>query len=85
MDLHRIEWQTNNGGKLLNWHVANWLRGRPHPVALSRLRPYRKHNNAHIEQRNYSQVRLWFGYEHYDAPGVFKLSTRSVAIRWSRF
>jgi hypothetical protein len=64
---------SDNGGEFLNWHVADWLRGRPHPVALSRSRPYRKNDNAHIEQRNYSRVRLWFGYERYDAPGVFDL------------
>ena len=64
---------SDNGGEFLNWHVADWLRGRPHPVQLSRSRPYRKNDNAHIEQRNYSRVRQWFGYERYDAPEVFGL------------
>lgn len=64
---------SDNGGEFINWHVADWLRGRPHPVQLSRSRPYRKNDNAHIEQRNYSRVRQWFGYERYDAAEVFGL------------
>jgi len=42
-------------------------------VAFTRSRPYRKNDQAHIEQKNYTQVRLWFGYERYDNPAVVPL------------
>ena len=29
-----------------------------------------ENDQAHIEQKNYTQVRLWFGYERYDNPAV---------------
>ena len=42
-------------------------------MAFTRSRPYRKNDNAHIEQKNYTQVRLWFGYDRYDNPVVVAL------------
>jgi hypothetical protein len=47
------------------------LHERPKPIAFTRSRPYRKNDNAHIEQKNYTQVRQWFGYERYDNPAVW--------------
>ena len=35
-------------------------------MAFTRARPYRKNDNAHVEQKNYTHVRQWFGYERYD-------------------
>jgi hypothetical protein len=42
-------------------------------LCLTRSRSYRKNDNAHIEQKNYTQVRQWFGYERYDNPTVVPL------------
>jgi hypothetical protein len=64
---------SDNGGEFINHHLVKHLHGRDKPVALTRSRPYRKNDNAHIEQKNYTQVRLWFGYERYDNPEVVPL------------
>lgn len=64
---------SDNGGEFINHHLAKHLQERPHPVAFTRSRPYRKNDNAHIEQKNYTQVRQWFGYERYDDPEVWPL------------
>jgi hypothetical protein len=63
----------DNGGEFINHHLAKHLHERPKPVAFTRSRPYRKNDNAHIEQKNYTQVRQWFGYERYDHPAVWPL------------
>lgn len=64
---------SDNGGEFINHHLVKHLHGRDKPVAFTRSRPYRKNDQAHIEQKNYTQVRLWFGYERYDNPKVVPL------------
>lgn len=64
---------SDNGGEFINHHLIKHLHGREKPVAFTRSRPYRKNDQAHIEQKNYTQVRLWFGYERYDNPAVVPL------------
>jgi hypothetical protein len=62
---------SDNGGEFINAHLARYLQQRPQPVLFTRSRPYRKNDNAHVEQRNDTRVRQWFGYGRYDAPEVF--------------
>ena len=50
-----------------------YLAGRTPPVAFTRSRPYRKNDQAHIEQKNFTNVRHWFGYERYDHAEVWPL------------
>jgi len=57
---------SDNGGEFLNYHVLGWLQKRPRPVFMTRSRPYKKDDNAHIEQKNWTHVRQWFGYERHD-------------------
>lgn len=64
---------SDNGGEFINHHLVRHLHEREQPVAFTRSRPYRKNDQAHIEQKNYTQVRLWFGYERYDNPAVVPL------------
>jgi hypothetical protein len=61
---------SDNGGEFLNYHVLAWLQKRPKPVFMTRSRPYKKDDNAHIEQKNWTHVRQWFGYERHDNPEV---------------
>lgn len=64
---------SDNGGEFINHHLVTYAQERPRPLALSRTRPYRKNDNAHVEQKNYTHVRQWFGYERYDNPAVVPL------------
>ena len=64
---------SDNGGEFINHHLVAYAHERPRPLALSRTRPYRKNDNAHVEQKNYTHVRQWFGYERYDNPAVVPL------------
>jgi hypothetical protein len=64
---------SDNGGEFINHHVAAWLQQRRRPVLFTRSRAYRKNDNAHVEQRNWTHVRQHFGYERYDDPAVVPL------------
>jgi len=59
---------SDNGGEFLNHHVLRWLQKRPRPVFMTRSRPYKKDDNAHVEQKNWTHVRQCFGYERHDKP-----------------
>jgi hypothetical protein len=63
----------DNGGEFLNHHLRRHLLERDQPVRFTRSRPYRKNDNAHVEQRNWTHVRQHFGYERYDNPEVVAL------------
>jgi hypothetical protein len=39
----------------------------------NRGRAYRKNDNAHVDQENYTHVRQWFGYERHDNAAVVPL------------
>lgn len=64
---------SDNGGEFVNWHVLAWLQKRPRPVWFTRSRPYKKDDNAHVEQKNWTHVRQWFGYERHDSREVVGL------------
>jgi hypothetical protein len=64
---------SDNGGEFLNYHVLSWLQKRSRPVFMTRSRPYKKDDNAHVEQKNYTHVRQCFGYERHDNPEVVDL------------
>jgi hypothetical protein len=61
---------SDNGGEFLNYHVLNWLQKRRRPVFMTRSRPYKKDDNAHVEQKNWTHIRQCFGYERHDNPEV---------------
>jgi hypothetical protein len=50
----------------------NNKQGKP-PFALSRSRPYKKNDNAHVEQKNDDKVRKLVGYWRYDTEQELKL------------
>lgn len=61
---------SDNGGEFLNHHVMKWLQKRPRPVFMTRSRPWKKDDNAHVEQKNWTHIRQCFGYERHDNPEV---------------
>jgi len=64
---------SDNGGEFINHHVLSWLQKRARPVFMTRSRPYKKDDNAHVEQKNWTHIRQWFGYERHDNPAVVEL------------
>ena len=69
---------SDNGGEFLNYHVLRWLQKRPRPVFMTRSRPNKKDDNAHVEQKNWTHIRQCFGYERHDNPEVVELMNALV-------
>ena len=55
----------DNGSEVINWHVFEFCKGRA--IQLSRGRPYKKDDNAHVEQKNWTHVRPLVGWERIDS------------------
>lgn len=54
------------------------------PSPVTRSRPYKKNDNAHVEQKNWTHVRQLFGYERFDNPGLTTLMNALYANEWSQ-
>src|SRR5437016_8582550 len=46
---------SDNGSEFINWHLQAWCERKQ--IQLTRGRPYKKDDNAHIEQKNWTPVR----------------------------
>ena len=57
---------SDNGSEFVNWHLKAWCEQKQ--IQLTRGRPYKKDDNAHIEQKNWTHVRKLLGWERYDSP-----------------
>jgi transposase InsO family protein len=57
---------TDNGPEFLNAHLKAFCTSAG--LKFTRSRPYRKNDNAHVEQKNRVLVRELVGYERYDTP-----------------
>lgn len=57
---------SDNGSEFINHHLVGWCKKRG--IAFTRSRPYKKNDNAHIEQKNWTHVRRLFGWDRYDTP-----------------
>ena len=62
---------SDNGGEFINHQLVRYCAGRTPPVTFTRSRPYRKNDQTHVEQKNFTHVRLWFGYARYDHPDLW--------------
>lgn len=58
---------TDNGNEFLNHDLHSYFFNRKNRVEFVRRRPYKKNDNAHVEQKNWTHVRELFGYDRFDA------------------
>jgi len=61
---------SDNGGEFLNHHLIRYFCELHLPVDFSRSRPYHKNDTAHVEQKNYTHVRLLLGYSRIENPDL---------------
>jgi hypothetical protein len=59
---------SDNGSEFINAHLYRYCRARG--IQFTRGRPYKKDDNAHIEQKNWTHVRKLVGYDRYDSPAA---------------
>src|SRR5262245_47557508 len=59
---------SDNGTEFINDHLYRYCQA--HEIQFTRGRPYKKDDNAHIEQKNWTHVRKLVGYWRYDTPAA---------------
>jgi len=56
---------SDNGNEFLNHDLHSYFFDRKNKVNFVRRRPYKKNDNAHVEQKNWTHVRELFGYDRF--------------------
>lgn len=80
-----LGFDSDNGGEFLNYHLQRHFVDRKKPVNFTRSRAYHKDDNAHIEQKNWTHVRQWLGYQRLDNPKVVPLMNHLYRNEWRLF
>jgi hypothetical protein len=79
------DFHTDNGGEFLNWALHRHLTGRTVKMPWTRSRAYRKNDNAHCEQKNWTHVRQLFGHDRFEHPELVPLMNDLYGKEWSQF
>jgi hypothetical protein len=80
-----LGFDCDNGSEFLNHHLVRHFTQRKRPIQFTRSRPYHKDDNAHVEQKNWTHVRQWLGYERLDDPRVVPLLNHLYTREWRLF
>ena len=79
------DFHTDNGGEFLNWALHRHLTGRAAKMPWTRSRAYRKNDNAHCEQKNWTHVRQLFGHDRFEHAELVAMMNDLYAQEWSLF
>ena len=58
--------------EFINQHLYRFCKNSRPPIEFTRSRPYEKNDNAHIEQKNWTHVRKFLGWDRYDTLEVLE-------------
>lgn len=72
----------DNGSEFLNWHLERYLQKRKRPIQFTRSRPYHKNDNAHVENKNWTHVRQYLGYQRFDQQEITALLNELYTSEW---
>jgi len=73
---------SDNGSEFINAHLLRYCQS--HKIDFTRGRPYKKDDNAHVEQKNWTHVRKLLGYVRYDSEAALTAINRLYRneLRW---
>ena len=76
---------VDNGSEFLNYEFTRYFQGtqRENPVAIQRGRPYKKNDQCHVEQKNFTHVRELWGWERMDQKQLIELMNDIYRNEWS--
>jgi len=80
-----LGFDCDNGSEFLNHHLLRHFTQRTHPIRFTRSRAYHKDDNAHVEQKNWTHVRQWLGYQRLDQPNAVPLLNDLYRNEWRLF
>jgi hypothetical protein len=58
---------SDNGEEFINYHLLAFCRTARPPIAFTRSRVYKKNDNPHVEQKNWTHVRALLGWNRFDS------------------
>lgn len=64
MPFNIISINSDNGSEFINWELLRYCKN--NNILFSRTRPYKKDDNAYIEQKNWTNVRKIIGFDRYE-------------------
>lgn len=74
---------TDNGSEFLNEEMLCYAKQKPNPFIFVRRRAYKKNDNAHVEQKNFTHVRELFGYERIEDMQILLLMNEIYQAYWN--
>lgn len=74
---------SDNGEEFINWVLDKYCR--ESGVARFRSRPYKKDDQAHIEQKNWTHVRKLIGYDRYETESAVEAMNDLYRNEWRLF
>ncbi len=80
-----LGFDCDNGAEFLNHHLYRHFTQRKKPIQFTRSRAYHKQDNAHIEQKNWTHIRQWLGYQRFDNPEIVPLLNHLYTQEWKLF
>jgi hypothetical protein len=78
-----LGFDCDNGSEFLNHHLTRYFLQRKHPVCFTRSRAYRKNDNAHVEQKNWTHVRELLGYDRLENPAMVQ-EMNALYLDWEK-
>ena len=81
-----LGFDCDNGSEFLNYHLHRYFTDRPaRPVLFTRSRPYKKNDNAHVEQKNWTHVRQLLGYDRFNNSALVNLINDLYIKYWNPY
>jgi hypothetical protein len=78
-----LGFDSDNGGEFINNHLHKYFTQRSkNPVQFTRSRAYKKNDNSHVEQKNWTHVRQWLGYDRFENPKIVDLMNDLYKTEW---
>jgi len=80
-----LGFDCDNGSEFLNYHLLRYFTENGKNTKFTRSRPNRKNDNAHVEQKNWTQVRHLFGYDRLDIEEIVEPMNDLYSKEWSLY
>jgi hypothetical protein len=81
-----VGFDCDNGSEFLNWHLIRYFTNhRKKPIDFTRSRAYQKNDNAHIENKNWTHVRQYLGFQRFDKPELAHMLNDLYTSEWNLY
>jgi hypothetical protein len=82
MPFEMLGFDCDNGSEFLNTTLESYLLSKTRKVKWTRSRPYKKNDQAHVEQKNFTHVRQLLGYARYSEIELVELVNELYETAW---